>query len=210
MRTPTNDDVRFRTIISDDVITVAGGRFDVPDHRRDIELLRRLVRVCSDTHMRDPVIPVLVRRMFRNTDDPLPRHSSSYFRCLRYSLSEDTPACSRSVSSRMSLRTPSANSGPYSWRNVPTSVSPRLRRMLPSSSRHRLSRPSSHRLLTISSSFLRSTIRTTGTSIPILAAVPSASAHRLPDGSDIQERVNGLRHALPQEPAYSARGDGLP
>src|ERR1700687_562670 len=104
MRALSNNNAGFRTIGSQNVVPIAGERFDVPDDRRHIELLGRLVRVRSNPDMRDAVIPVLMRGMLRDTDDPPIRHCSSYFRRRKYSLSDDASACSRSVSSLMSLR----------------------------------------------------------------------------------------------------------
>src|SRR5580704_2495736 len=67
--------------------------------------------------------------------------SSSYLRRRRYSLKELTSASSKRESSLLSLLTPGAKSSPYSWRRVPTRVSPRFLRILPSSSRQRSSSP---------------------------------------------------------------------
>src|ERR1700719_3850330 len=46
MRAPSNDDARFRAVGSPDVVTIAGNRLDIPDDRRHVPLLGRLVGIC--------------------------------------------------------------------------------------------------------------------------------------------------------------------
>jgi hypothetical protein len=46
MRAPSNDDARFRAVGSPDVVTIAGNRLDIPDDRRHVQLLGRLVGIC--------------------------------------------------------------------------------------------------------------------------------------------------------------------
>src|SRR5258708_1817700 len=74
MGAPSNDDARFRAVGSPDVVTIAGNRLDIPDDRRHVHLLGRLVGICSPSDVRDAMVPVLVRGVLRDANDPTIRH----------------------------------------------------------------------------------------------------------------------------------------
>jgi hypothetical protein len=74
MRARSHNDARFRTVGSHDVVTIAGNRLDIPDDGRYVQLLGRFVGICSNPHVRDAMIPVLVRGVLRDTNNPPFRH----------------------------------------------------------------------------------------------------------------------------------------